>query len=95
MLSFLTGAILGAILVTPVLPLLRVADPVFGRAAAGVAMIGVALFAIQFWLRLDAFDDVSLRAFALVASETALRTGPAFVVSAAIAAVGVMARRRV
>jgi hypothetical protein len=94
MLSFLAGLIIGAALVTPVLPLLRVTDPAFGRAAVGIAMIGVALFAIQFWVHSDTFDADSFKGFALMATETAVRTGPAFLVSAVIAAVGVTHRRR-
>lgn len=94
MLWLLFGLACGVALSLPLIPLLRVTEPVLGRAAAGIALIGVALFAIRFWTVAGEADEVPGRELAMLFYDTTLNVGPAFVVAAVIAALGVSGWRR-
>ena len=95
MVWLLVGVAVGCVLALPMLPLLPVTEPAFARAAAGIAMIGVVLFAIRFWTLLDGAEEHPVRGVALFAYETAGDVGAAFAVAVLVAALGVTSRRRI
>jgi len=94
MIALVVGVLLGAALATPLIPLLRVTELPVGRAAAGIAVIGAAVFAIQFWLIVDEADDLPFKGIANAAAQVALNVWPIYGVAALVAVIGLLAGAR-
>lgn len=94
MIALVVGILLGAALATPLIPLLRVSDMPAGRAAAGIAVIAVAVFAIQFWLRLRDADHWPFGDVLGLATQVTLNVWPVYAVAALVAVLGTFGTRR-
>jgi hypothetical protein len=94
MIWFVIGLVVGAVISVPVIPLLRAADPVFGRAAAGVVAVAVLLFAVRLYLELADHDDVPFEGVVAAAFNSLLAVKSIFGFAAVVAMVGVFVWRR-
>lgn len=90
MIALVVGILLGAALATPLIPLLRVADVPAGRAAAGIAVIAVAVFAIQFWLTVDEREELPFKGAAGLITQVTLNVWPVYAVAALVAVLGTL-----
>src|SRR5690349_20208022 len=88
------GLLVGALLSAPILPLLRVTDRDFGRAAAGVTAVAVLMLAVRMHLELTDHDDVAARSVLASAFNSLLVVKGVFGFAVAVAVVGVFVRRR-
>ncbi len=94
MIWFVTGLVIGALLSVPVIPLLRATDPVFGRAAAGLTLVAVLMFAIRLYLELVDHDDVPFENVVAAAFNALLAVKGVFGFAVAVAVAGVFVWRR-
>lgn len=96
MIALVAGVLLGSAFATPLVPLLRVTDMAAGRAAAGIAVIAVAVYAHEFWLRLDEADDVPFKAITATLTQVLVAIWPLYAVALIVAALGTLVppRRR-
>ena len=56
---FVVGLLVGVLLSTPIVPLLRVTDRDFGRAAAALTAVAVLMLAVRMHLELSDHEGVS------------------------------------
>ena len=94
MIALVVGILLGAALATPLIPLLRVTDFAIGRAAAGIAVIGAAVFAIRFWVEMDEREGIPLKGMAELISQLVLVVWPIYAIAALVAVLGTLGGRR-
>jgi len=95
MLALIVGVLLGAALATPLVPLLRVTDVTVGRAAAGIGVIAVAVFAVQFWAVMDGREGFPLKGVSALAAQVVVSVWPIYAVAALVAVLGTLGRQRV
>jgi len=88
------GLIVGVCLSAPILPLLRMTDRDFGRAAAGLTAVAVLMLAVRMYLELVDHEDVPAKNVLTSAFNSLLVVKGVFGFAVAVAVVGVFVRRR-
>jgi hypothetical protein len=92
---FVVGLLVGMLLSAPILPLLRVTDRDFGRAAAGLTVVAVLMLAVRMHLELVDHDDVPAKNVLASAFNSLLVVKGVFGFAVAVAVVGVFVPRRI
>jgi hypothetical protein len=94
MIWFVVGLLGGALLSAPIVPLLRVTDRDFGRAAAALTAVAVLMFAVRMHLELVDHEDVPGENILASAFNSLLVAKGVFGFAVAVAIAGIFIRPR-